>query len=124
MHDIEALDSLLEKVKAGDDAFPDGWGWREFNVFGGCHEYSLASKARMAFNGSLDAAKALHEAVLPGWDCTLSIGASHASLSEPIGRDPTRGWYPGPEAEADTPARAWLIAVLEGLKAKMQQGVA
>ena len=105
----QALAELIEKVEAGNPAKVKIWYWAVGS------RYNVASKAAA---GYLDAAKALHDAVLPGWDCTLSIGASHASLSEPIGINPTRGWYPGPEAEADTPARAWLLAILRALYAQ------
>ena len=110
----EALAELIEKVEAG--SFPEDANVTE--LFGVAPPTRLMVYAYEAFGGSLDAAKALHDAVLPGWDCTLSIGASHASLSEPIGINPTRGWYPGPEAEADTPARAWLLAILRALYAQ------
>ena len=108
----EALAGLIEKVEAGN---ADGRCRLTAKAFSQSVPHSFVWAA---MDGSLDAAKALHEAVLPEWDCTLSIGASHASLSEPIGINPTRGWYPGPEAEADTPARAWLIAILRALYAR------
>ena len=70
---------------------------------------------------AMGAAKVLHEAVLPGWDAAISIGACHVSLSEPIGSDPVRGWYPGPAATSATPARAWLLAILDVLIARAQE---
>lgn len=106
------LTLLLEKVEAGSatsGCFNQDWHGSP-SYSGGC-----GVNAHRAYGGSLDAAQALHEAVLPGWDATVSVGACHVSLSEPIGKDPLRGWYPGPEVESVTPARAWLIAILKAL---------
>ena len=71
--------------------------------------------ASSAYDGSLDAAKALHEALLPGWEWRV------------VER---RAWvwsYPstlqgGDEIEDDDgaglPARAWLLAVIKALMAQ------
>src|SRR6056297_52082 len=64
----QALIELRDKVKAGDDA-----GFRRANraAFSTpCQDLALQLReehCRHAYKGSLDAAKALHEAVLPGW---------------------------------------------------------
>ena len=104
-----ALESLLERVEAGEastmgfeDAGFDGW-------------------AELAYHGSLDAAKALHEAALPGWEwwlnsmnywdggegptCILRIGAPMVDLRVA-------------SARSDTPARAWLIAIIRAMLAE------
>lgn len=99
----QALTDLLEKVEKGNwDAA--GWSWvLNFND-------NHRNQAKRAFLGSLDAAKALHEAVLPRhyaqvhmWPmpemCRVDIGGGHT------GRD-------------DNPARAWLIAIIKALIAK------
>lgn len=97
---IDALKDLLSKVETGDCSM-----WLCLNV-----SIEHGEKALDAFNGSLDAAKALHEAVLPGWDyriCRLNGGLTvHAEV--------------GPEVFqfADDPARAWLIAILKALIAQ------
>lgn len=76
--------------------------------------YPNARDASNAYFGSLDAAKSLHEAVLPGWEWRL--------------RD-NRAWvwtgvlvYGGEEVETaefcGLPARAWLLAILDALIAK------
>jgi hypothetical protein len=64
-----------------------------------------------AYDGSLDAAKALHDAVLPGWfwsidseDCGVCL-YTHLLDDAVLGAD-------------DNPARAWLIAILEALIAQ------
>ena len=69
----EALTALRDKVKAGDH-FPKGL---RSNIFG---HNGNAKLCLDAYNGSLDAAKALHEAVLPkfGWsvsDCMAKLSS-------------------------------------------------
>jgi hypothetical protein len=71
-------------------------------------------KAGEAYRGSLDAAKALHEAVLPGWTWVWAgYGQGHVT--------PREGKYSRLAQSAEcknNPARAWLIAILEALIAK------
>lgn len=106
----EALEALREKVEAGvpcgswDAAMTDFAGAKWNEVYG-------------AFNGSLDAAKALHEALLPGWGWALDTLSLSASVYEPD--------YPGIDlearcysAESADPARAWLLAILSALLAE------
>ena len=99
----DALTRLADAVEAGtattmgfEDAGFDGW-------------------AELAYFGSLDAAKALHEAVLPamfwnmghldapslGYVCTVADGHFADSPS----------W----RGNAMTPARAWLLAIIRAL---------
>lgn len=64
-----------------------------------------------AYNGSLDAARALHEAVLPGWDYEIVSRGSRRTAHvypDPLGRDISSG-------KSENPARAWLIAVVKAL---------
>ena len=62
-----------------------------------------------AFSGSLDAAKALHDAVLPGWRFEVRLSTAeiwesyHVAFSADV---------------ADNPARAWLLAIVRALIAK------
>ena len=94
----EALAELIETVQEGV--------WPGKNVL---HEINdtYGFNAWRAYEGSLDAAKALHEAVLPRhyaqvhmWPvpemCRVAIGGGHTG----------RG---------DNPARAWLLAILRAL---------
>lgn len=81
-----------------------------------------------AYNGSLDAAKRLHDALLPGWavDDMSQNGrlAGHPwgiRLALWIGARPSEnkhvsaGW--GSDATPDgNPARAWLLAILRALE--------
>ena len=76
-----------------------------------------------AFNGSLDAAKELHDALLPGWrfkieqheivahgdDFTACVWPNDYSRREQVFR---------PSGEAPTAARAWLLAILNALDAQ------
>ncbi len=60
---------------------------------------------------AMGAALALHEAVLPGWTWCSEIGPSgphDGYMSPPFSPD-------GITAQADTPARAWLLAILAAL---------
>lgn len=102
---MSALTRLAEKVEAGDrigateliDGLPNG----------GKH-WSLALAAH---RGSLDAAMALHEAVLPGWVWTVCC--DYASVSNTDGVNwRTNGHYSAFNA---IPARAWLLAILRAL---------
>jgi|TARA_R110000851_G_scaffold72426_1_gene160534 hypothetical protein len=70
--------------------------------------------ARNAYSGSLDAAKALHEAVLQGWD--FSLGANYAEVADYPNRCGV--YFIG---TSDTPARAWLIAILKALIANAKK---
>ena len=100
----EALAALIANVEAGETPVT----WRAFDG----DERTLMF-IHNAFHGSLDAAKALHEAVLPGW--AWSIDRMGQAMV----------WYPWVEgdsitheAKATDPARAWLLAILRALHAK------
>jgi hypothetical protein len=72
------------------------------------HVNGIGMNASMwqSYNGSLDAAKALHEAVLPEWLAVIDTdGAVEVS----------RGGWPADATVTDNPARAWLIAILKAL---------
>lgn len=108
---MTALQDLLAKVEAGwppdidtpymppfREIWPD---WR-------------AQSACLANEGSLDAAKALHDAVLPGWDlqiCTYEDDLFEVSVSLPLCVKTYDGL-------SEIIARAWLIAILRALIAQ------
>jgi len=108
MERIDALKLLAEKVEAGSAIPPDFYQcWN--NYVGDCGEW-----AHCAFTGSLDAAKALNEAVLPGWTYQdhLRRGLRYTSyIGKGIEDEPLH-------AESDNPARAWLLAILRALISK------
>ena len=110
MTPIDALKDLLAKIEAGDDA-----GFRRANrtVFSTpCQDMNLQMReenCRYAYKGSLDAAKALHEAVLPEREWSIDECGDAA-----VG-DGSGDWI----CTANTyPARAWLIAILKALIAQ------
>jgi len=103
----EALAELVAKVEAGE------WPSRGAYLIPG--EFRPADPG-LAFQGSLDAAKALHEAVLPGWDwgCHLEgldgFGASvHLKGEEFV-----------IQGGAQSSARAWLLVILHALHSMEQ----
>lgn len=100
MKKLEALRKLLEKVEAGQ------WG-------GYCYFHTIADSlgqtAFNAFDGSMDAALSLFDAVLPGWEWQVrNTGAC-------IEFDPVGGGYVEIYADHNMPARALLIAILKAL---------
>ena len=97
-----ALQALLMKVEAGE------W-WANLPRPDILHT-DLCWKA---FNGSLDAAKALHEAVLPGW--IGNFGTDGFAKVAKGGRVQTVMEVARVD---DNPARAWLIAILRALIAQ------
>ena len=66
-----------------------------------------------AFNGSLDAAHALHKAVLPGWTWVGGDMCEAMTVFPP-------GYDQDPAGHVDAyhadPARAWLLAILKALE--------
>ena len=111
--DRNALAALIEAVEGGHistdligETFGDGW--TDIHVLA-------------AFDGSLDAAKALHEALLPGWGKSLNFtgivdGSVAVTMFGPL-LESAGKWDFAPkfEARADSPARAWLLAILLAL---------
>lgn len=103
----QALDRLIEAVEAGE-----AQEWQFLSL----HTIQQADDAHRAFHGSLDAAKALHGALLPGWmlPCMVSwyINEAHGVTVEIYGRND--------EGEAvathESMARAWLLAILRAYR--------
>ena len=94
----QALRDLLAKVEAGE------W-WGDLPRPAELH----TDFCWKAFNGSLDAAKALHDAVLPGWGwAATQVGANVEGPAEFYSDDAT------------TPARAWLICIIRALIAQAE----
>lgn len=112
----QALIELRDKVASGDLDSTD------LGVLHGYHalkrhwtnnlEFNRDQKRQifLAYNGSLDAAVAFLEAVLPNWRWTVEKTSKNEF---------TAGLFKGGEGfsvgEADTPARALLLATLEAL---------
>lgn len=103
---VKHLDKLIEAVERGDK--PD-FDWTDCIM-------ALGKKARTsqlcvnAYHGSLDAAKALHEALLPGWGFSAGFDeVRHFS-------DVFKKGNPVITVFASCPARAWLIAILKAYR--------
>ena len=110
--------NLIEAVEAG--TLPEA-------VFHGCSvirghwAYTTGldalqrQKVYLAYNGSLDAAEALHEALLPGWmpQIIKTYDDSWMVNIKERGKQ-----YMQDSTFAPTPARAWLLAILRAVEAK------
>lgn len=93
------LQKLIERVERGEAVK-----WADFVLHVGIKNARLAGSAQ---SGSLDAAKAMHEALLPGW--WYSLDWVMASVTN--GPDDDDGpWFNA--AIEGNPARAWLLAIL------------
>lgn len=101
---MTALDKLIEAVEAGvlteDQALGNG----------GC--LPMCHSTWLAFGGSLDAALALHEAMLTGWHVDRLMQCADGSWDILIA-ETGGGWFP---ALSTTPARAWLLAILRAYR--------
>jgi hypothetical protein len=114
--DKDALRKLIEAVDAGKaELGGNQYPWTLFmHVFPAGGEWDTAFiGAKESYQGSLDAAKALHEALLPGWAWALE--AADVAEVWPLGRLFTsiRCFSDGAG-----PARAWLLAVLKAVEAQ------
>ena len=102
MAETQALRDLLAAVEAGE------W-WDNLHR----PDYLHTDLCWKAFQGSLDAAKALHDAVLPGWDIQITTYEDdnfEASVSKPLEVKTYDGVSPWM-------ARAWLLAALKAYRA-------
>lgn len=110
---LEALKELHEKVKAGSIPDTGSDRWYIFDSGVGVYVDHGACRARDAYFGSLDAAKALHEAVLPEWGWEIN------RLSAVV-QGPTAQRYFGQQS-SDKQSRLWLLAILQALIAQEQE---
>lgn len=125
MDEVTPLDRLIEAVEAGNF-------WDDVGIaIAACEHAGIPAKdaqsVRTAYHGSLDAAQALHEALLPG---VMARITDHGLGYEDIGRWhvavnwPHIEWQPqftgvGPfrfSGQSNNPARAWLIATLKAYR--------
>ena len=123
----DAITKLLAKVEAGEKyetmghtilcqkAFPKP------DNFDGSRKSYAESATQLAIlawrNGSLDAAKALHEAVLPEWAWTKGfsiVDAGSTFITVFLEHEDDNKWEVFFGAN-DNSARAWLIAILKAL---------
>lgn len=103
MTQLEELEDLLHRIESNEHL-----SWRAFWCLS---DDEPAIWAREAYDGSLDSAKKLHEAMLPGWEWMLhDDGCAAVFVPSDIvgGRDRFAG-------NAADVARAWLIAIIDAL---------
>ena len=117
MTHTQALEALRDKVAAGE--YPVAW-----RAFGG--DERILHFVHNAHNGSLDAAKALHETVLgdgyAGEGFKYMVwGNGCASVWNVITDERGGGRVDSPELHAVAPARAWLLAILKALIAQSKE---
>jgi hypothetical protein len=106
MNRKDALAELIAKVEAGSIAAHD------LDAFVPALDFTATTNdAHMAYRGSLDAAKALHDAVLPGAWCDSEQDDDNSFHFTVFDNGQHEGW-------ATTPARAWLLAILRALHAQ------
>lgn len=101
---LDSLKALREKVRAGATTGLNVTHLPDF----------MRPELGEAVRDSLDAAKALHDAVLPGWifDVTNDSAFVMVPWAEQSDDPSFLNQYTG---ESDNPARAWLIAILSAL---------
>lgn len=108
------LDKLIEAVEVGDrgDKF-----WQAVHVIPPRHITNLT----IARDGSLDAAKALKDALLPMWSAHIKIGADgnpSRAIVEPL--TPMSGNPSSVTEWGGDPARALLLATLKAFRATQE----
>lgn len=110
---MDALDKLIEAVEAGTAKISD------FIVIPiGEDMLEIFALQSEAYHGSLDAALALHEALLPGWAVNIDILIGRKGpISSDVKLNDDMTIYAGQEK---TPARAWLLAVLKAYRSTQQ----
>jgi hypothetical protein len=107
MSKLEALRALHDSVKAGS------CGLRQMKDAGVPVADMIVM--RKAFAGSLDAAHALHRAVLPGWVFQLGEKDNGEAYATVIRRYDFLQQFSSYEPD---PARAWLLSILSALIAQ------
>lgn len=108
------LDRLIEAVEAGDrDSFLAIMRAMAEKLLDDGGRYWSVYDTKKAFDGSLDAAKRLHDALLPGW--VWNVVDSETTVWPAYPGDPKN--YQDGYSEGN-PARAWLLAILRAVKAR------
>ncbi len=105
----DALTALRDKVQAEKVG---QW----FNWDSGIKGHG--ADAKLAYKGSLDAAKALHDAVLPGWTRDVDATAPECGIDVTLWRPMPCGQDGHFRATHECEARAWLLVILSVLIAE------
>lgn len=105
------LDRLIEAVEAGDLSAVNNNLGTMYSGLGNYWPWDWISKVNSAFRGSLDAAIALCEALLPGWEWGRLNGRMFVEQGDSVfsARDPN-------------PARALLLATLRAYRSTREGG--
>ena len=111
----QSLIDLRDKVRAGEmgDTGPDRFTAIPKRGVGVYFDQNWRDAGNAYWHGDLNAAKALHDAVLPGWE--WGVTDNEENPSGPAAFVARWGVDNGFEASSNTPARAWLLAILEAL---------
>ena len=114
MTDTTALDELINAVEAGEP-FANIDFYTPLDCLN--DDFDLGLTARSAYNGSFDAAKALHDALLPGYGYGVGPWGARVWL---YSDNPSWDGIMRFEVDlVDLPARAWLLAVLRAYRAQI-----
>jgi hypothetical protein len=120
MTDTTQLDALIAAVEAGIEhkAAIEAKNIAKASI--GTGTYWPAHDAMKAYHGSLDAALALHEALLPEWHPLVGQNVHHHYWHANVQRIGEDGLIEcqGCTDQA-TPARAWLLAILRAYRAQV-----
>lgn len=116
-----SLSKLIEAVEAGTLCSGDFITLDDceliYSVFPLSEENHHAELVSLCMEGSLDAALSLHKALLPGWHWRGDDGQGqewpYMCVWHPEGKLAGCG-----DAEAEEPARAWLLAILRAMEGK------
>ncbi len=121
-----SIRELREAVEAGDDAAV----MAALKMIGRTArdkgDFFQSYDMEKAYNGSLDAAKRLHDALLPGW----KVAGIHEEDGGRWWAEIRRGYITSYDKaivaphqfNSPTPARAWLIAILRALEEEGRDG--
>ena len=108
---MDDLLRLADQVEAGEPC-----AGLVFDYLGGWENCTLDG-VRDALTGSLDAAKVLHNEVLPGWDWGF-VNPQTCKLRGPDVFDVNHHW----KGQCDNPAAAWVAAILRAKAASVETG--
>lgn len=126
---MTALDKLIETVEAGTlDSVWHGCSSRRGHwAYSAGLDATQRNLAWQASHGSLDAALALHEALLPGWVFRITGGGPmplsgdyripHVHVFKPRMTEDDKPLGANSSGfDCDAPARAWLLAILRAYR--------
>lgn len=113
------MTDVLQELR---DKVADGLWPGDFLAVDSCGPLRIVTTATLykAFSGSLDAAKALHEALLPGWVVGIHKPPDHGNRAKCalfwiVNLGSADGKVEIDSVIGADPARAWLLAILDAL---------